>query len=57
MFLPRDFKDATEAIEGDKGKIQWLSVETTTDSSGTTTMKSEQTEDFVREDGVWKYGD
>ncbi len=57
MFLHRDFKDATEAIEGDKGKIQWLSVETTTDSSGTTTMKSEQTEDFVREDGVWKYGD
>ncbi len=57
MFLPRDFKDATEAIEGDRGKIQWLSVETTTDSSGTTTMKSEQTEDFVREDGVWKYGD
>jgi hypothetical protein len=57
MFLPRDFKNATEVIEGDRGKIQWLSVKTTTDSSGTMTMKSEQTEDFVRENGVWKYGD
>ena len=57
IFLPKDFKDATEVIEGDKGKIQWLSVETSTDSSGTMTMKSEQTEDFVKEDGVWKFGD
>ena len=57
MFLPEDFTDATEVIEGDKGKIQWLSIETTTDSSGTQTMKSEQTAEFVKENGVWKYRD
>ena len=56
MFLPGDLKDATEVIEGDKGKIQWLSVKTITDASGTQTMKSEQIGDFVRENGVWKYG-
>jgi len=55
MFLPEDFTDATEVIEGDRGKIQWLSIETTTGSSGTQTMKSEQTADFIRENGVWKY--
>jgi hypothetical protein len=57
MLLPGDFKDATEVIDGDRGKIQWLSVQTTTDSAGTQTMRSEQTEDFVRENGVWKLGD
>jgi hypothetical protein len=57
MLLPRDFKDATEVIEGDSGKIQWLSVKTTTDGSTTETMKSEQTLSFVRENGVWKFGD
>jgi len=57
MLLPRDFKDATEVIEGDKGKIQWLSVKTKTDGSTTETMKSEQTLGFVRENGVWKFGD
>ena len=57
MLLPKNFKDATEVIEGDRGKIQWLSVKTTTDGSTTETMKSEQTHGFVRENGVWKFGD
>jgi len=57
-LLPKDFDDATELIEGDKGKIQWMSVESTTDSSGMTTkFTSEHTEKFVKEDGSWKYGD
>jgi hypothetical protein len=57
MLLHTDFKDATEVINGDKGTIQWLTIETSTDSSGTSTMKSERSENFVKEDGVWKYGD
>lgn len=55
MLLPSNFDDATEVINGDKGTIQWLTVESTTDASGTRTMKSEQTGDFVKEDGVWKF--
>jgi len=54
LFLHDDFNEATEVIEGDTGKIQWLSVETTRDRSGTQTSRWEHTEEFVRENGVWK---
>ena len=57
LFLHSDFKDATEVIDGNRGTIQWLTVETTTDDSGTMSMKSEQSERFVKENGVWKYGE
>lgn len=57
MLMPQDLKHATEVIDGNNGKIQWLTVKSTTDASGTRTMKSEQTEEFIKEDGVWKYGE
>ena len=57
MLLPGNLNDATEVIDGNRGKIQWLTVETSTDGSGTTTMKSETTQDFVKEGGIWRFGD
>ncbi|MCZ6712099.1 MAG: hypothetical protein O7B25_17170, partial [Gammaproteobacteria bacterium] len=51
MFLPGDLKDASEVIDGNRGTIQWLTVKT--DANGT--MKSETTQDFVNEDGVWPF--
>jgi hypothetical protein len=53
-LLPKDFENATEVIEGDRGTIHWLTVETTTDGAMTSSMKLEQPEEFVREGGVWK---
>lgn len=54
-LLPRDFNDATQVIDGDRGPIQWMSVESTTDSNGTATMTSEMTGHFIKENGVWKF--
>jgi hypothetical protein len=54
MLLPQDFTDATEVIRGDRGTIQWLSIETKDAGSGTSTMKFEQSQDFVMENGAWK---
>ena len=54
MIFPRaDFKDATEVINGDKGTIQWLTVETTREGGETSTMRSEQTVNFIKKGGVW----
>jgi hypothetical protein len=53
MFLPGNLKDASEVINGSRGTIQWLTVKT--DANGT--MKSETTQDFVNEGGVWRFGD
>lgn len=54
-FMPSNLDDATEVIEGNSGKIQWLSVKSNTDSSGLTEkFTSEHTEEFVKEGGVWK---
>ena len=54
-LMPADFEDATEVIDGDSGTIQWLSVESSTDATGTSTMKFETTGHFVKEDGEWKF--
>jgi len=54
-LLPGNLNDATEVIDGNRGKIQWLTVATNTDGSTTSTMKSETTQDFVKEDGVWRF--
>jgi len=54
FFPPPDFKDATEVIEGNKGTIQWLTVESRKDGKETTTMRSEQSLKFVKENGEWQ---
>ena len=49
-ILAQDLKGATEVIDGDKGKIQWLFVS----SGANTKVRSVQNENFIRENGAWK---
>ena len=52
-----DFHNATESITGNRATIRWEEEESHTTGDSTFRMSTSETLNFVKENGVWKFGE
>jgi hypothetical protein len=56
LLLNPDLHNATEIINGNRATITWKDEEITYDGNERTRFSAEQTVDFIKESGQWKFG-